>query len=571
MKRNAICVSSWLKTCRAAACCAVLPPQALLARLDQRLKLLTGGARDLPARQQTLRNSIAWSYGLLGATEQTLFRRLGVFVGGCTLHAVEAICTVAGDLALEVLDGVISLVEKSLLRQEEMEDGEPRFVMLETIREYALEWLEASGEAPTIRRRHAAYYLALAEAAEPDLWGSPHHGPLAQLEPEHDNLRAALAWSQGSAGSAETGLRLAGALAGFWWAHGYLSEGRAWLNGALAQPAAAAPSLARANALRVAGFMAEVQGPASAARACYEESLALFRALGERRGVAASLKDLGQYTWRQGDYARAVVLCEESLALCREIGDWRGSAEALAWVGAAVRDQGDYPRALALFAESLALWRDLGDNAGIAYALNGMGDAMRDQGDYIHAAALYQEALALAREAGNMTQRALVQSNLARVVHTQGDDTQALALLEESVAWLRDVGHTWILTWALHNLSAVAYAQGDDVRATSLLREVLGLQQQHGLKGLIAGSLERFAGLALRQGQPARAARLFGAAEALRAALGAPLPPSERADYDRGVATARAQLGEVTLAAAWTEGAAMTLEQAIANALSEDD
>ena len=554
----------------AAARCAVLSPQALLGRLDQRLKLLTGGARDLPARQQTLRHTIDWSYDLLDAAEQTLFRRLGVFVGGCTLHAVEAVCSEGGDLALEMLDCLTSLVENSLLRQEEMEDGEPRFIMLETIREYALERLAASGEAEAIRRTHAAYYLALVEAAEPEFSGWQHQS-LAQLEPEHDNLRAALAWSHEPAGSAEAGLRLAGALAGFWWAHGYLSEGRAWLDGALAQPGAAAPSLARAIALRGAGWMANELGDLGAAQLCYDECLALCRALGDRRGSAAALADHGNITWGQGDYARAASLCEESLALCRELGDRHGSAWALCWLGAAARDQGDYVQAMARFEASLALYQELENTWGRGLVLNSMGDAALLQGDNARATALYQEALAWFREAGHRDLIATVRSNLGRVAHAQGDDAQALALLEESVAHFRDVGHNWSVAWALQHLSAVVYAQGDDMRAAAVLRQALVLQQQLGLKGMIAGSLERCAGLAARQGQPEQAARLFGAAEALRAALGAPLPPAERAAYEHDVAATRAQLDAAAFAAAWADGRALPLHQAIADALSDGD
>jgi tetratricopeptide (TPR) repeat protein len=473
-------------------------------------------------------------------------------------------------LALDVLDGLALLVDNSLLRRADGVDGEPRFVMLETIREYALERLKGSGEREAVQRRHAEYFLRLAEEAKPQLDGSDQAAWLERLEGEHDNLRMALAWSQEPVGSAETGLRLAAALEGFWWMRGNLREGRAWLVAALAQPGAAAPSLARARALGVAGWWASVQGDGAASRACYDECLALYRALGDRRGSAATLATRAIIAHAQGDYAHAAVLCEESLALYRELGDRSGSAHVLSWVGAIARDQGDYVRAIPLFAESLAVWRDQGDKSAIADALNGMGDAMRQQGDYMRAAALYQEALALAQEAGDKATSAMTQSNLGRVMYAQGDDAQALALLNESVAWNRDMGGTWGLMWALHHLSAVVYAQGDDVRAMALLQEGLGLQQQLGQKRLIAGSLERLAGLAARQGQPARAARRFGAAAALRAALGAPLPPGERADYDRDVAVAQAQLDAASFAIAWAAGQALTLEQAIAEALGED-
>jgi predicted ATPase/class 3 adenylate cyclase/DNA-binding XRE family transcriptional regulator len=555
----------------AAARLKLFTPEALLARLSSRLTLLTGGARDLPARQQTLRSAIAWSYDLMDEGALTLFRRLAVFVGGCTIEAAEAVCSATGDLPFDGLDGLALLVDNSLLKREQGADGEPRFRMLETIREYALERLEGSGELDAVQRRHAEYFLRLAEEAQPQLDGPDQAAWLERLEGEHDNMRMALAWSQGPMDSAETGLRLAAALAGFWWMRGYLRQGRAWLVAALAQPGAAAPSLARARALGLAGWWASVQGDDSAVHACYDECLALYRALGDRRGSAETLAGLGVIACAQGDYAHAAVLCEESLALYRELGDQSGCAHVLSWVGAIARDQGDYVRAMPLFAESLAIWRDLGDKSAVADVLNGMGDAMRQQGDYIQAAALYQEALALAQEAGDMFRSALARSNLGRVVHAEGDDAQAVALLEESVAWFRDVGHTWGLMWALHHLSAVAYAQGDDVRARALLREGLRLQQQLGQKRLITGSLERFAGLAARQGQPARATRRFGAAAALRTALGSPLPPGERADYDRDVASAHGQLDAASFAAAWAEGQALTLKQAIAEVLSEGD
>jgi predicted ATPase/class 3 adenylate cyclase len=553
----------------AAARLKLFAPEALLARLSNRLTLLIGGARDLPQRQQTLRNAIAWSYDLLEPGAQTLFARLAVFVGGCTQEAAEAVCTTDRDQSLDVLNGLALLADSSLLRCGEGADGEPRFVMLETIREYALERLDASGEAEAVRRRQAEYFLRLAEEAQPQLDGPNQAMWLERLEGEHDNLRMALAWSQEPAGSAETGLRLATALEGFWYRRGYLREGRAWLVAALAQPGVAAPSLARARALGIAGWWANVQGDDGAARAYHDECLALYRALGDRRGTAQTLATLGVIACAGGDYAQAAMHCEESLALYRELGDRYGSAHVLQWVGTIARDQGDYVRAIPLFAESLAVWRDFGDKSAIADALNGMGDAMRQQGDSMRAAALYQEALMLTQEAGDMFKIALTRSNLGRAMHAHGDDVQALALLEESVAWFRDVGHRWGLMWALHHLGAVVYAQGDNVRARALLREGLNLQQQLGQKRLIAGSLERLAGLAARQGQLERAARLFGAAAALRTALGAPLPPGERADYDHDVASAHAQLDETTFAAAGAAGQALTIEQAIAEALDE--
>jgi predicted ATPase/class 3 adenylate cyclase len=570
----------------AAARCAVLSPQALLARLNQRLKLLTGGARDLPARQQTLRNTIGWSYDLLDADEQTLFRHLAVFVGGCTLEAAEA---VASELKIEneqlkndlsdrsfsilnsqfsILDGLTSLVEKSLLRQEEMEDGEPRFGMLETVREYALERLEESGEADALWRAHATYYLALAERAEPEFMGAQYRRWQLRLGVEHDNLRAALAWAVGRE-EAEMGLRLAGALARFWDDRGYLSEGRAWLAAALARPQAP-PTLARAKALNSLGNLAASQGDDVAVQILLNESLALFRVLGDRRGSAATLVNMGIAAWRHGDYARATALLEESLTLYRDIGDADGHADALAWLAAVAREQGDYARAMALFEECLAHWQERGNKGDKGYALNGMGDAVLQQGDVGRAKVLYEEALALGREVENGQLIAFVLSNLGRVAHAQGDTVQARALLEESVAWFRDAGAGLGVAWGLPHLGRVVGTEGDAARATTLLREALIVQQRQGWNGVIPQSLEYIASLAARQDQPARAARLFGAAEALRTAQGAPLSPVERAAYEHDVAAACAQLDETAFAAVWAEGRGLTMEQAIAYALEGD-
>ncbi|MFQ5794790.1 MAG: BTAD domain-containing putative transcriptional regulator [Candidatus Bipolaricaulia bacterium] len=286
----------------AAARIKLLSPQALLARLGNRLKLLTGGARDLPACQQTLRDTIDWSYDLLNTGERTLFERLSVFVGGGTLEAAEAVCIGADNLELkmDILDGLASLVDKNLLRRKEQADGEPRFLILETIREYGLERLEASGESEAIRRTHADYYLALAEQAEPKLEGPDQRMWLDRLEVEHDNLRAALVWFEQN-GEAEAELRLGGALWGFWHMRGYLSEGRRWLEGALAKGEDRDVSASvRAKALHGAGVLTHEQGDYERATVLYEESLDLRRELGDKPGVAILLSNL--YKNREEDF-----------------------------------------------------------------------------------------------------------------------------------------------------------------------------------------------------------------------------------------------------------------------------
>ncbi len=285
----------------AAARIRVLPPQALLARLEKRLPLLVGGARDLPHRQQTLRSTIDWSYNLLPEGEQLLFRRLGVFVGSRTLEAVEIVCSLEGDLPIDMLDGLQSLLDKNLLYQKHEVGGEPSFSMLETIWEYALERLEASGELETLQQQHANYYVALVEQAEPALKGPQQVAWLARLEAEHDNIRAALRWALDH-GEMETAIRLCAAAWWFWYVHSHLSEGHGWLEQALARSTRVAPA-ARAKALNGAGVLAHNQADYERAVVLYTESLALQRELGDKRGIADALNNLGTIALDRGDYA----------------------------------------------------------------------------------------------------------------------------------------------------------------------------------------------------------------------------------------------------------------------------
>src|SRR5262245_1471679 len=331
----------------AAARLKLLPPQAILARLGRRLELLRGGARDVPDRHQTLRQAIAWSYDLLEAGEQALFRRLAVFARGCTLEAAGAVCHAGHDHAagpgpsLEMLDGVASLVDKSLLRQQEQASGEPRFRMLETIREYGLECLTASGEEPGVRRAHADYYLALVEAAEPALTGPEQATWLERLGAEHDNLRTALQWAEES-GEAEIGLRLAGALCQFWLMHSHLREGQERLARLLGLAEAAPRTAARAKARTRAGHLADNLSDYEAAHTFFEESLAIRRVLGEKGGIAAALNDLGWVAWHRNDYPASRALSEESLAIWRELGDKAGIATSLHNLGWVAYYQGNY-------------------------------------------------------------------------------------------------------------------------------------------------------------------------------------------------------------------------------------
>lgn len=423
----------------AAARSKLLPPDALLARLGNRLKLLTGGARDLPSRQQTLRNTIEWSYSLLDPAEQTLFARLAVFVGRQTLEAIEVVCSADGNLPIDPFDGVASLLDKSLLRQEAGLNDEPCFVMLETIHEYARERLERSGEAEVVRRAHAAYYLALAETAEPELKGPTQGAWLARLEQEHDNVRAALQWVLES-GEGEVGLLLVGALWRFWYVRGHLSEGRRWLEAVLAPVRASTPTgaagsspgtrrTAQAKALDGAGVLAREQGDYLAARTLHQESLALWRELSGKQGIAISLNNLGGVAYMQGDYAAARAFAEESLALQRELSDKSGIGRSLHNLGSVALEQGDYVAARALYEESLVLNRELGDKLGIGRSLHNLGNVTLEQGDYTAAQALIEESLALRRELGDKLGIAYALEGFAAVAGAQGNAEYALRLV----------------------------------------------------------------------------------------------------------------------------------------------
>jgi len=395
----------------AAARAGILPPHAMLKRLESRLRVLTGGARDLPARQQTLRSTIAWSHDLLDEREQQLFRRLAVFSGGRTLDAIEVICgpeigskigsDANGAVAdFDVLESVASLVDKSLLnREEQLTGGEPRFVMLETIHEYARERLEESGEAQEVSERHARYFLDLVERAAPELNGEEQATWLRRLEEQYDNIRAVLIWAPGHA--PELGLRLAGALWLFWEIRGYLSEATHLLAELLSHPKTQAHTNERAKALHAAGNLADTQGNLDAARAYYNESLAIYKELGDRRGAARPLNGLGLVSWGQGDFVTARSFLEESLAIKRELADPSSISISLNNLGLVAHAQGDYTTARAYLEESLAIDRELNDKDAIATSLVNLGAVALDDGSYHAARPFFMEGLALFNEVGD--------------------------------------------------------------------------------------------------------------------------------------------------------------------------
>ncbi|MGI8553304.1 MAG: ATP-binding protein, partial [Dehalococcoidia bacterium] len=538
----------------------LLPPQAMLARMNQRLKLLTGGARDLPERQQTLRQAIAWSYDLLDSGEQTLFRQLSVFVGGCDLEAAEAVSGATSDLEIELLDGLGSLVNKSLVRQQEVSGGEPRFWMLETLREYGLDALAAQGEMEEIQRRHAIHFLALAEEAEPKLTGREQHGWLDRLEREHDNLRATHDWFRAEE-EGEPGLRLCGALWRFWQVGGYLSEGRERLEQILALPAANRCTSGRAKALNAAGNLARTQSDYGSAEALYEESLAICRKLGERRGIAWSLNNLGIIARRRAEYGRARVLYQESLAVYQQIGDTRAIAGVLNNLGSVALPLGELTLARSLFQQSLAAFRERGDGLSAAMALNSLADVARKQKDDSAARALSEESLAMLREVGDRRGTALVLNNLAEMSCKHKDYSRARTLYEESLLIAHELGDRRLTALVLQNLGELADRQSNYLEAVHLYRESLAVRQAVADRAGVARCLSAMGVLSQRHGDMGRAACLFGAAATLQRTLDAPVANGDDEGYADSLASVRAALGASAFANAWAKGERLPLEQ----------
>jgi non-specific serine/threonine protein kinase len=414
----------------AAARIRLMPPQALLARLSRRLDVLTGSVRNVPLRQQTLRNTIDWSYGLLDSAEQALFRRLSVFAGGCTFETAATVCgdPDARDGLSEslILEELASLVDKSLLEQRGGLPGQPRFVMLETIREYALELLEDSGDGAQLRDAHARLFLAIAEEAEQELLGPRQAEWFARLDAERENLRAALAWTLTSHPS-ETGVRIAAALFRFWDSRGQLAEGKRWLDRAVAASTEVGP-VWRGRVLNAAGNLARRHGELQQATVWHEESLTIRRALGDTSGVAAALANLGNIAFDLAAYERSASLSQEALELYRSVDDRKGIALALNNLGIAMRELGQPDQAVALHDEALAVRREIGDRGGIAQALENLGRAALEQGDHRRAAALLREGLALWHELGNRVSLPMALEDLGRAAALDGHFGRAARL-----------------------------------------------------------------------------------------------------------------------------------------------
>jgi predicted ATPase/class 3 adenylate cyclase/DNA-binding CsgD family transcriptional regulator len=552
----------------AAAHIKFFAPQALLSRLEQGLAMLTGGARDLPARQQTLRGAIAWSYNLLSLEEQQLFRRVSVVVDGCMWEAADVVCRAAGELKGDVLDGLLSLVDKCLLRQEESEQGEPRFSMLQTLREFGLEILAITGETELTRQAHAEYYLKMAEEAKPHLQGSEQVRWLARMEREHENLRAALSFlldrihvQAGTLEGQQQASRLCVALSWFWITRGYLREGKAFLDQALVGRSDVEAAL-RARTLYAA---AELAFALEREEMFCVESLTLYRELGDTVGIANCLRLLGSTARTRGKYTLGRSQLEEAAALFSEVGDRWKQGQCFTELARIATEQGQYERAHTLLEESLLLYQALGDQVRLGWVRYLLARMLFvSQQDLERAQILAEQSLAISQELGAILFSALPLGLLGEIHLTEGKYTQAHARLEESIRLSHEAGNRGDSAESLIGLARVAVAQANLAAAHRHYQECLTMLHEVDYQVFIPACLEGLAAVVAAQGEPLKAARLSGTAEALREAMGAPIYPVYRTGYEQVVATARVQLGEKAFTAAWAEGRAMTPEHTLA-------
>jgi predicted ATPase len=569
-----------------------------------RLEFLVSRRRDAISRHKTLRTTLDWSYHLLPESAQTLLARLSVFRGGWTVSGAANVCSLSEEEALELL---ALLLDNSLIRVADREDG-LRFMVLETIREYAWERLVGSGEKDLICKRHRDYFAALADQAEPELTGRSQVLWINRLQTEHDNLCAVVEWCQNDDASVQVGLKLAGALCPFWEVRGHLCLGRRYLARALERTDSTIPTLERGKALNRAGMLARSQGDYHAAQALLQEGLKVYEGLNDSFGVATSIDSLGRLAGSQGDNAAALLLHERALDSRRRLGDRAGTATSLFNLGYAKTWWGCLVEAKTLFEESLTIRRELGDIGGVAHSLSSLMYLAFVQGDFVASESLAQDSLLIRRELGDMVGIAQSLDSLGSIANAKHNILEARKLFEESLKIRRDLGDKDGVAHTLYGLGVVALAESDFDSAFRLLQESLNMYRETGGYFLIhvlgflghvardagdfdrakasyreslslrvdrrnisaiAQSLEDFSSLASREGQMERAARLIGAAEAICKSMGRAAPAGPEVDYHRTVEVARESLGEDAYAAAWARGRQLTLEQGVAYALEE--
>ncbi|HEX6177087.1 MAG TPA: tetratricopeptide repeat protein, partial [Thermoanaerobaculia bacterium] len=479
----------------AAARTRLITPRAMLSRIGERLKLLTGGARDLPGRQQTLRRTLDWSYELLSDDEQKLLRRLSAFAGAFTLEQAEAVADPFTQMEIDIVDGVGSLVDKSLVVRKGEEDGEPRFELLGVVRDYAAEQLVASGEEQETRKAHAAYYIVLTE--EGGQRQEDNAAWLARIAREHDNIRAALEWTTVS-GRTDWGLRIALGVFAYWERSEHISEGRKRLD-ALLSRAEDGDSLLRARAMFSAAVLACTQKDWTVATERAEASRAMFRRLGDERGIAVCCNCLGVVATEVGALDRASEVFQEALSLWSAVGEEASYARSLMNLAMIGRLRGDHEAARQMYMETEALFRRLGDRASAAWALNHQGDVARELDQFDEAERLYTSALAAFREIGDSWGIASSRADMGTLARRQRRFDTAHAAYRDSLEHFTRVGHP---------------------------------------RG-VARVLEAMAILAVEEEQHERALTLAGAASRIREVHGAPLPEDERRDLDEALDRAR--------------------------------
>jgi len=557
----------------AAARVKMLDPAEIAARLDDRFRLLTSRSTTALPRHKTLRALIDWSWDHLDDAERAMLRRLSAFAGGWTLAASESVCAGDGIEDWETLDLLSALVDKSLVSMDtDRAKGtdRARYRMLETVRAYARERLEESGEGASVRSRHRSFYRDLAEQAEPNLTSRDQAAWLSRLDADQDNFRAALRTRPGESPDHAERLRIAGALGRYWNVRGAWSEGRSVTSAVLEEAGAEPPTVERAKVLHWAGNLAFRQGDYETGRALHVRALAARRQLGDRIGIAASLDSLGAIADATGDLTQALVHLRESLAIRRELGDRWAIAVSLNNVGVATDNAGDFEPARGYHEESLAIRRELGEPAGIAGSLNNLGSTLESLDELGRARACHEEALSIAREVGDRWGMGLALKNLGRVLIQQDDLRAARSALEEGIEVFRAIGERHDLSQALGGLGEVERREGQLGRAVDLFRESLTLRREPGEPRGIASSLEALGAVAAAIGDPEGAARLLGAAEAARIQIGVPRwsMGAHRVHTIREAATA--ELGEEGFQLATEAGRGLSVEAALVIALSVD-
>ena len=559
----------------AAARSKLLSPQALLARLGNRLNVLTSGTQDIPERQQTLRNTLEWSYHLLGSQQQQLFRMLSVFVGGGTLEAIEAISAALKMSEGGALDGAASLIDKSLLQAVGQEE-ETRFFMLETIREYGIQVLSNGKEAEKVRQAHAEYYLSLAEQAYHEFDGVQQSEWLKRLEREQDNVRAALSWllepgrTTKGARYVEMALRLSTVLWPFWGLRGNYSEARSFLEQAIAVSEGAGASI-RAKALYYAARIAHTQGNNDRAEQLCKESLALYQELNDASGIALALHHLADIAWTRGDLETARVQGEEAFEIFSKMNDIASVAYMQLHLATLAIDQGDYTKGCSLLEENLKICRGLHDKSGIAEAVTNLARAHFLAGDLTQVRPFLEEGYALFNEMGDKESIAYCFCQFGLLALSQDDLPEARSKIEAAVELFKEMGQQHGTTTSLSFLAKVATRQSSLKEARKLYEESLTVARASENRLSIAISLEGLASVIAGETLPGEgsqekmwAARLWGCAEQLREGMGTPLSPFEKIFYNDAIGAVRGTLGEKTFISARAVGRAMTPEQAVA-------